>query len=558
MADRLTTWTYQVAKMCPACSCAFSYEKLLTRKVAAKARDWRLRNVYDALPGGMPDPLVYSLAICPACTLTAVESEFDDARIKIDTAVRESAAHEGRALLKKWGITSAALEATRDLRLGLVSYLLADTWYRARSGPIRAFRIGWIAYRRAWMIELAAASGMTLPWDAGRAVTDALVTADEFLEQGYVKESLPDGLYVGPDYGVNFGQEAIPYMIAATNYMLLEAPGTDRAARHARALKFLSMSLQAVSRSGSAELRVKIEDLKPLLKAVDPGVAAAAPPGVPVPLPSGQPPPAPSSPATKSAFSPVAEPPDRVFSQPLPASPPRPVERLVGERPAGERPAGAGLVESAGIGSTTETVEWAVNFEPLFARHGCSYGAGEIVVREGSADRDLYFILDGVARVTRAGGEEERVLALLGKGAFFGEMSLLDGAPRFATVRAIEPLRAIRIGAADFETIIRSAPAIALRIMEVLARRLKAYDAFVQSRLVPIVETTHVVLPPVERAVTEAGDLAPPADVASAAEPRDASSVSSPSDGSPLRQAARPLSLELESLVAEVWERGPA
>jgi len=79
--------------------------------------------------------------------------------------------------------------------------------------------------------------------------------------------------------------------------------------------------------------------------------------------------------------------------------------------------------------------------------------AGEAVVTEGGVSDALFVIVDGGARVTAAsptasGGA--RVLADLGPGDYFGEIGVLEGIPRTATVTTTAPSRLFRLGAADF------------------------------------------------------------------------------------------------------------
>ena len=99
------------------------------------------------------------------------------------------------------------------------------------------------------------------------------------------------------------------------------------------------------------------------------------------------------------------------------------------------------------------------------------FSAGRTVVQNGSRGDSFYVILDGKAKVTA--GYSTRALAKIGPGDFFGELALLDGGPRTASVIAETWLTTIRIGRTDFRAMIRSEPEVALKVMEELARRLR-------------------------------------------------------------------------------------
>ena len=67
------------------------------------------------------------------------------------------------------------------------------------------------------------------------------------------------------------------------------------------------------------------------------------------------------------------------------------------------------------------------------------FSAGETIIREGDPGRSVYVILDGRVKVfTRDNGNNELVLATLGVGQFFGEMSFVSGNPRSSSVAALE------------------------------------------------------------------------------------------------------------------------
>jgi len=105
------------------------------------------------------------------------------------------------------------------------------------------------------------------------------------------------------------------------------------------------------------------------------------------------------------------------------------------------------------------------------------FARGETVTREGaSGDDGLYLIVRGHASV-RVGGLAGREVAALDGGDFFGEMSLMTGERRAATVVATSDLRCYRVDKRAFEHVLREHPAIADEVVEVLAERRAALAA---------------------------------------------------------------------------------
>jgi CRP-like cAMP-binding protein len=103
------------------------------------------------------------------------------------------------------------------------------------------------------------------------------------------------------------------------------------------------------------------------------------------------------------------------------------------------------------------------------------YAEGRVIVQRGSKGSAFYVIADGTATVlTGASGRTK--IASLGPGAFFGELALLDGRPRSASVVATAPLTAIRIERSAFITLIRKEPVIGVRVMEGLAARIRSLE----------------------------------------------------------------------------------
>ena len=107
----------------------------------------------------------------------------------------------------------------------------------------------------------------------------------------------------------------------------------------------------------------------------------------------------------------------------------------------------------------------------------------EIIFRQGDAGDCMYDIFSGRVGVYAAyGTPNEKLIAELKAGEFFGEMGLLDKAPRSATVVALEDTLAYVIGEADFNDFFLKQPEKALLIMRQLSQRLRRRtEAYVEA-----------------------------------------------------------------------------
>jgi small-conductance mechanosensitive channel/CRP-like cAMP-binding protein len=101
-----------------------------------------------------------------------------------------------------------------------------------------------------------------------------------------------------------------------------------------------------------------------------------------------------------------------------------------------------------------------------------TYAPGEVIVRQGDASAEMFVIESGevVVRLER-GGASDAHLAHLGPGDFFGEMSLMTGEPRNATVRTASVSVLLVIDHAAFRAALQSAPDLAERVSRVIAER---------------------------------------------------------------------------------------
>lgn len=102
-----------------------------------------------------------------------------------------------------------------------------------------------------------------------------------------------------------------------------------------------------------------------------------------------------------------------------------------------------------------------------------SFPAGEVLVREGDEGDSLIVIRSGSATVTQGGGTVRR----LGAGDFLGEIALIDGRPRTATVKAEEPIEALVIDRSGFTRLMDEFPVIRYDLVTALTDRLRTRGA---------------------------------------------------------------------------------
>ena len=102
-----------------------------------------------------------------------------------------------------------------------------------------------------------------------------------------------------------------------------------------------------------------------------------------------------------------------------------------------------------------------------------TYAVGEVIVREGDVDGEMYIIQKGRVSVRKRVGDDELELAILRKGEIFGEMALLEGEPRTSTVYALEPTSVLVIKSGGFLMRIRRDPTFAFELMQQLSGRVR-------------------------------------------------------------------------------------
>jgi CRP-like cAMP-binding protein len=106
-----------------------------------------------------------------------------------------------------------------------------------------------------------------------------------------------------------------------------------------------------------------------------------------------------------------------------------------------------------------------------------SYRKSEVIFEEGSTGNEMYLIHAGsIALITRQGTSRPVTLAVLKPGDFFGEMALVDDAPRSASAVAVRDSQLIVLDRAKFLFTVRQQPQFALSIMHTLCQRLRDLD----------------------------------------------------------------------------------
>lgn len=106
------------------------------------------------------------------------------------------------------------------------------------------------------------------------------------------------------------------------------------------------------------------------------------------------------------------------------------------------------------------------------------FATGEVIVREGEPAAAFFMITKGKVAVVRGEGvKRSDIFNEIGPGGFFGEMSLLDGAPRMASVKALADTECLVLSRWDFLAELRTTPEIAVAMLPILTQRVRDLDA---------------------------------------------------------------------------------
>jgi len=107
-----------------------------------------------------------------------------------------------------------------------------------------------------------------------------------------------------------------------------------------------------------------------------------------------------------------------------------------------------------------------------FTRFARTYHPGEIIFAEYEPGDSFYLIQAGKVKITKIVGDIEKTLDILQPPEIFGEMAILEGAPRSATAQAIETVKVLEFNRANFEILMMGNPQIALRLLKLFTKRI--------------------------------------------------------------------------------------
>jgi signal transduction histidine kinase len=107
---------------------------------------------------------------------------------------------------------------------------------------------------------------------------------------------------------------------------------------------------------------------------------------------------------------------------------------------------------------------------------------GEVVAAEGGEGDALFVIATGELEVVKRSGSTDVPIARLGPGEIVGEMAVLEGSTRIATIRAVQPSRVIRVGRDVVLELVQTRPSAAMSIIRTVTGRLRSTEALLRER----------------------------------------------------------------------------
>src|SRR4030042_478606 len=110
----------------------------------------------------------------------------------------------------------------------------------------------------------------------------------------------------------------------------------------------------------------------------------------------------------------------------------------------------------------------------MFSRFGVTFQKGDVIFCEFEPGDNFYLIQSGRVQLVKIMGEIEKIIDILEPGEIFGEMSILEEAPRSATAIAYTTVKSLEFNRENFEILMQGNPQIAMKLLKTFTRRI--YD----------------------------------------------------------------------------------
>lgn len=146
--------------------------------------------------------------------------------------------------------------------------------------------------------------------------------------------------------------------------------------------------------------------------------------------------------------------------------------------------------------------------QSLTEKFGLSLPEGATVFRQGDPGGSVYVIRAGKVRVIKESNGRQRMVTTLGPGDFFGEMAVVTGRPRSATVEVVEDAELLKVPAEKLQDMVAGTGEVAIRLIRHLAERLEHANRFIDLLLEDDV-TARVILAIRDMLQTEEVSVAP-------------------------------------------------
>jgi CRP-like cAMP-binding protein len=124
--------------------------------------------------------------------------------------------------------------------------------------------------------------------------------------------------------------------------------------------------------------------------------------------------------------------------------------------------------------------DYGMSDNVLFEKYGHVIPAGTVIFREGDEGNEMFIIQEGKVKISKSIGNKDHVLAILGKGDFFGEMAIVNRIRRTATAQTVTDTHLLAFDRQGFRSMIEKNSKIAMNIIDKLCRRLQQANMQIQ------------------------------------------------------------------------------